>query len=98
MRHIEIRVTKDATVSILMTNIDPAVQEGTPAATSRTYAVLTEQRYPHPRISQSGCDKEPKPLYCSDATIRQLPYGSYNAELLKQVSPRMAARLKAMIN
>ena len=96
LRLVEIRVTDDATVSMLVTNIDPAVQEGTPAATSRIYAVLTEQRYPHPRIYQSGCDKEPKPLYCSDATIRPMPYGSYNAELLKQVSPRMAARLKAM--
>jgi metallophosphoesterase (TIGR03768 family) len=96
LRHVEIRVNEDATVSILVTNIDPAVQEGTPAATSRTYAVLTEQRYPHPKIYQTGCDKEPQPFYCADPTIRQMPFGSYNAELLKQVSPHMAAKLKAM--
>jgi metallophosphoesterase (TIGR03768 family) len=96
IRQVEILSHDDSTVSILVTNIDPAVKEGTPAATSRTYAVLTEQRYPHPGIYQSGCDKDPTPRYCSDNSIRPIPSGSYSAELLKKVSPRMAAKLDSL--
>ncbi len=96
LRQVEILINDDSTVSILVTNIDPAVKEGTPAATSRTYAVLTEQRYPHPSVYQSGCDKEPTARYCSDDSIRQIPFGSYNAELLKKVSSRMEAKLKVL--
>ncbi len=96
LRRFDIRVHNDATVSMVVTNIDPAVQEGTPAATSRSYAVLTEQRYPHPRIYQSGCDGDPTLPYCFDRGIRPLPFGSYNAELLKKVSSTMAVKLKGM--
>ena len=60
MRYLDIRINDDDTVSILVTNIDPAAKEGTPAATSRTYAVMTEQKYPHPRVYQNGCEKDLK--------------------------------------
>ena len=42
-RTFEIYLNSDYTVSIVATNVDPAVADGTPAATSRTYAVATQQ-------------------------------------------------------
>ena len=43
LRIFELVRNQDATVSILATNVDPIVEEGTPAATSRTYAVAAQQ-------------------------------------------------------
>jgi len=42
-RTFEIYLNSDYTVSIITTNVDPAVAEGTPAATSRTYSIATQQ-------------------------------------------------------
>jgi metallophosphoesterase (TIGR03768 family) len=42
-RTFEIYLNSDYTVSIVTTNVDPAVAEGTPAATSRKYAIATQQ-------------------------------------------------------
>lgn len=42
-RTFEVYLNSDYTVSILTTNVDPAVAEGTPAATSRKYAIATQQ-------------------------------------------------------
>jgi metallophosphoesterase (TIGR03768 family) len=44
-RIFEIRRNSDKTVSILATNVDPAVKEGTPAATSRTYGIAAGQAF-----------------------------------------------------
>lgn len=41
-RTFEIACNSDGTVSILTTDVDPAVREGTPAAWSRSYGVATE--------------------------------------------------------
>jgi len=43
MRTFEINLNSDYTVSIVTTNVDPAVREGTPAWTSRKYAVAAQQ-------------------------------------------------------
>ena len=43
LRTFEIYLNNDYTISIVTTNVDPAVAEGTPAATSRKYAIATEQ-------------------------------------------------------
>lgn len=43
LRTFEIYLNSDYTVSIVTTNVDPAVAEGTPAATSRKYAIAVEQ-------------------------------------------------------
>ena len=40
-RTFEIYLNSDATISIMITNVDPAVLEGTPAATSRKYAIAS---------------------------------------------------------
>ncbi|MBI4775400.1 MAG: TIGR03768 family metallophosphoesterase [Deltaproteobacteria bacterium] len=42
-RTFEIVLNSDYTISIVTTNVDPAVAEGTPAATSRKYAIATQQ-------------------------------------------------------
>lgn len=42
-RTFEILLNSDYSVSIVATNVDPSVAAGTPAATSRTYAVATQQ-------------------------------------------------------
>ena len=42
-RTFEIYLNSDDTVSIVTVNVDPAVAEGTPAATSRKYAIAVQQ-------------------------------------------------------
>ncbi len=42
-RTFEIYLNSDYTVSIVTTNVDPAVREGSPAATSRYYSIATQQ-------------------------------------------------------
>lgn len=42
-RTFEIYLNSDYSVSIVTVNVDPAVAEGTPAATSRQYAIATQQ-------------------------------------------------------
>lgn len=42
-RTFEIHLHADYSVSVVTTNVDPAVAEGTPAATSRAYAIATQQ-------------------------------------------------------
>lgn len=42
-RTFEIFLNSDYTVSIVTTNVDPSVAEGTPAATSRKYAIAMQQ-------------------------------------------------------
>ncbi len=47
-RTFEIVRNSDDTVSILTTDVDPAVEDGSPAATSRTYAVAAQQIFKNP--------------------------------------------------
>jgi metallophosphoesterase (TIGR03768 family) len=42
-RTFEIYLNSDYTISIVTINVDPAVEEGTPAATSRKYAIAAQQ-------------------------------------------------------
>ena len=42
-RTFEIYLNSDYTISIVTINVDPAVADGTPAATSRKYAIATQQ-------------------------------------------------------
>jgi hypothetical protein len=42
-RTFEIWLNSDYTVSIVTVNVDPSVADGTPAATSRRYAIATQQ-------------------------------------------------------
>jgi metallophosphoesterase (TIGR03768 family) len=42
-RTFELYLNSDYTVSFIVTNVDPAVAEGTPAATSRSYSIAAQQ-------------------------------------------------------
>jgi hypothetical protein len=79
-RTFEILRNNDDTISILATNVDPAVRQGSPAATSRGYAIAIEQIY-----SSSKPTGQPKLLR---------PTGSYNAELVKPLSPEMGKTIR----
>jgi metallophosphoesterase (TIGR03768 family) len=73
-RTFEIDRNSDNTISILTTDVDPAVKDGSLAALSRSYAVATQQF----TLSQKDL----------------LPTGSYNAELVKPLSPAMVTKLQ----
>ncbi|MGC2779819.1 MAG: TIGR03768 family metallophosphoesterase [Bradyrhizobium sp.] len=79
-RTFEIVRNSDATISIFATDVDPAVKAGSPAATSRSYAVATEQIF-----AKNTLTSEARPLR---------PTGAYNAELVVQLSPDMQAKMQ----
>jgi len=88
-RTFEIYLNSDGTLSIVTTNVDPAVKERTPAAISRQYAVAAMQ------IVQTW-DTTTKWNSTNDPTIKPMPTGSYNAELVKPLSPAMKAKIKTL--
>lgn len=126
-RTFEVYLNNDYTVSIVTVNVDPAIKEGTPAATSRKYAIATQQIVQTDQLLNSPNFKTfaGQPLPAMDPTRPQggevtdaqtganyldpsiqyvdlskstpaVPYNaSYNAELFKQLSPKMVAVLKA---
>jgi metallophosphoesterase (TIGR03768 family) len=75
-RTFEIVRNSDNTISIITTDVDPAVTDGSPAAISRFYAVAAKQVYNAPVLPST-------------------PTGSYNAELIKQLSPEMQAKIQS---
>lgn len=77
-RLFDIMRNSDNTISILATNVDPAVASGSPAATSRTYSIAAGQLFTTP------------PKYPGVATASQ----AYNAELIKQLSPAMQTKIQ----
>jgi len=86
-RTFEIYLNGDDTISIMTTNVDPAVQDGTPAATSRKYAIATTQIV-------GTWDLMTKNNPTHDPTVKPMPTGSYNAELVKALSPAMKAKMQ----
>lgn len=75
-RTFEIRRNSDNNISIVITNVAPAVSEGSPAAKSRGYAVGTSRIF--------GSDDTATP-----PTRALTSSQSYNAELVKQLTPTM---------
>jgi metallophosphoesterase (TIGR03768 family) len=120
-RTFEIYLNSDYTVSIVTVNVDPAVADGTPAATARKYAIAVQQivqndmtrNNPNYRTA-NGEGVLPVPTMDpsrlqnnqTDPTIQfvdlstaqpPVPYNaSYNAELFKQLSPKMVAALRRL--
>lgn len=84
-RTFEIYLNSDNTVSIVTTNVDPAVKQGTPAAKSRSYAVATQQ-IANNNVFTANPNKDP--------SIKPMPTGSYNAELVKKLSPEMTLKMQ----
>jgi metallophosphoesterase (TIGR03768 family) len=86
-RTFELYLNSDKTLSIVTTDVDPAVEEGTPAAKSRSYAIATEQIV-------GTWDVLTKLNPTQDPSIKPMPTGSYNAELVKKLSSEMQAKLR----
>jgi metallophosphoesterase (TIGR03768 family) len=74
-RTFDIVRNSDNTISIIITDVDPAVRDGSPAAMSRFYAVAAMQLYNTPILPAT-------------------PTGTYNAELIKQLSPEMQTKIQ----
>jgi hypothetical protein len=87
LRTFQIYLNSDNTISIVTTNVDPAVKDGSLAAISRSYAIATEQI-----VGADIYDFNPT----NDPTIKPMPAGSYNAELIKQLSPAMQAKMQKL--
>ena len=87
LRTFEIYLNSDDTLSIVTTNVDPAVKEGSPAAMSRKYALATAQII-------GTWDVLAKHNPTNDPTVKPMPMLSYNAELVKQLSPEMKKKLQ----
>ena len=99
LRTFDVKLNSDYSVSIVTTNVDPAVKAGTPAATARKYAVAARQIVNNPDIYQANApliDPMTQLANGVDPTIRPMPTGSYNAELFVQLSPEMKAKMKAL--
>ncbi len=125
-RTFEIFVNSDYTISIDAVNVDIAVKEGTPAATSRKYAIATQQILQNqlmgsppnyqtmygkdfgpadptrPRggdvaVPHSGDAYTDPSIQFVDMISKGIPYNaSYNAQLLKQLSPAMKEKMQAL--
>ena len=85
-RRFEIVRNSDNTISIFALDVDPAVNpalledgSASPAWTSRSYAIATQQIFQNP--VQQGPNVDPVS-------------GVYNAELVKQLSPEMQAKTR----
>ena len=63
----EIVRNSDDTVSILTTDVDPAVADGSPAAVSRTYAVAAQ------KLFRNELDPAPNGSYNAELVIRLSP-------------------------
>jgi hypothetical protein len=79
-RTFEIARMSDDTVSIFTTNVSPEIEDGSPAAKSRSYSIAALQLISNPAISSN-------PGFL-------LPTGSYNAELVVQLTPEMREKMK----
>ena len=87
-RTFEIVRNSDDTASIFATDVDPAVADGSPAAISRVYGVGAPKLFKMDEGTSLGdITLPPLPL---------MPTGSYNAELVVQLSPEMQAKLSRL--
>ncbi len=98
-RMFEIHLNSDYTVSIVTTNVDPAVKEGTPAATSRKLSIAVQQiirnnyapNLPASDPTSVGYPTEPDPTI-----VEMGPSRSYNATLYKKLSPAMVTKMQTL--
>lgn len=74
LRTFDVVRNSDNTISIFATDVDPAVENGSLAAQSRSYAVAAQELFNNPTVYE--------------------PSGSYNAELVEQLSPDMQAKIR----
>lgn len=79
IRTFDIRRNSDNTISIIVTNVDPAVAGGSPAAKSRGYAIGAARIFG-----------------ATPATLADTTSHAYNAELVKQLTPEMQAKIASL--
>jgi metallophosphoesterase (TIGR03768 family) len=102
-RLFEINLNSDDTISIMTTNVDPAVKEGTPAWTARKYAVAAQQIV-STNLSPSYPSADPTLPAGLDPSVEKTKedmdpnIGSYNAELLVELSPAMKVHLQTLFS
>jgi metallophosphoesterase (TIGR03768 family) len=99
LRTFDIKLNSDYSISIVTTNVDPAVKEGTPAAVARKYAVAAMQIVKSPNMSQANAkiiDPATQLETVADPSIHPMPTGSYNAELFVQLSLEMKKKMQAL--
>ncbi len=97
LRLFEMYLNSDYTISIHVTNVDPAVKEGTPAWTARKYAVAAQQIV-KTDLNPIFYGADPKYPNAIDPTIKYIDpnTGVYNAQLVKQLTPAMQAKMQAL--
>ena len=88
-RTFDVHLNTDDTVSVLVTNVHPAVQAGTPAAKARSHAIAASQI-----VKNAGDVVTYNPT--ADPSVHPMPNGAYNAKLFKALTPAMAARLRQL--
>ncbi len=81
-RTFEIRRNSDNNISILITDVDPAVSEGSPAAKSRGYAIGAARIF-------GAVDDPPVTVPPTLPTRADTSSHAYNAELVKQLTTTM---------
>jgi metallophosphoesterase (TIGR03768 family) len=99
LRTFDINLNSDYSVSMVTTNVDPAVKQGTPAATARRYAIAARQIVDNPDIYQVNApliNPANQLANGTDPSIRTMPTGSYNAELLVLLSDEMKAKMQTL--
>ena len=104
LRTFEIYVNSDNNVSIVTTDVDPSVKDGTPAATSRKYAVAAEQLggnqtiYQNPsqlvNLNDQTLVKDANGNVLSYPTIKPMLTSSCNADLYKKLTTQIQAKLR----
>jgi len=87
-RMFDIYFNSDNSLSIVTTNVDPSVQNETPAAKSRMYAIATQQIIKTNVYAKNTTE---------DPDIRPMPTGSYNAELVVPLSPEMQTKINMLL-
>lgn len=101
MRLFEINLNSDYTISIMITNVDPAVKAGTPAWTARKYAVAAQQ-IAKTNLRPSLPSADPTLPAGLDPSVEMTKaaidpnIGSYNAELIVELSPTMKTHLQTL--
>jgi len=76
-RTFEVYLNSDYSISIAVTNVDPAVAEGTPAAKSRAYAIATQQIVQNDLIPNS-----------SNTSVMPLPDGVVSVDTSDPTRPQ----------
>ena len=91
-RTFEVDLNRDYSISIFTTDVDPATPDGSLPAKSRKFAVGALQVMGPDMWDFITQHTNPT----NDPTVKEMPTGSYNAELVKRLSPSMEAKMRTL--